>query len=445
MTRVASSFFVASLNYRSVPLGIRERLALTADDVRATLGGFEDLAEVMILSTCNRIEVYGVAERGRATSVFDDLAGRHDLDPDAIRPLVETHAGADAIRHVFRVAASLDSMIVGEPQILGQVKQAFALAQQCRTAGPMLHRVMARTFTVAKRVRTETALGQHAVSMPCAAVEVARKIFGDLAGARALLIGAGEMGQIAARQLRDEGVAALTVTNRARARADALAATLGAVAIPFDTWREALVEADIVITSTSAPDVVVTHAAVRDTLARRGTRPLFFIDIAVPRDVDPAVGELPNVFCYDVDDLGRVVTANAQERAREATKANALIEREVERLAAGLEGLAAVPTIVALREKLEAICDAEVARALARADGAAPETRATLEALSRAIVNKVLHAPTEKLRETSERGAGERWAAAVSELFALAHPPSPAPPAPLRPSNVFAPAMMSAR
>ena len=426
MTPTASAIFVATLNYRSAPVDVRERLALAADDVRMALRGLPDLSEAVILSTCNRVEIYGVGDPELAAAAFDGIALRRGLDPATVRSLVVALSGEPAIRHAFRVAASLDSMIVGESQVLGQMKDAFALARECGTVGPLLHRVMEQAFTVGKRVRTETTLGQHAVSVPFAAVELAKKIFGALRTTRALLIGAGEMGELAARHLRDQGVGELIVTNRTHAKAEAVAGALGATAVPWDAWRTALADVDIVVTSTGAPGVIITREAVRDALARRGPRPLFFVDIAVPRDVDPAVGELPDVFCYDVDDLGRVVDANLKERAHEAKKAEALVDREVPRFAARLSGLGAAPTIVALRQKVERIRAAEVERALARLAGASPETRQAIEALSAAIVNKVLHAPTVKLRETSEDGRGDQWAAAVTALFALEAAPAPA-------------------
>ena len=428
MTTPAASFFVASVSHQRAPVAVRERLAMTADDVRQALAGLDGLAEAMIVSTCNRVEVYGVADAAVAAGVFDHLCARRSVDPALVRPLVKTCSGADAIRHCFRVAASLESMIVGEPQILGQVKDAFAVARSAETVGPLLHRVLDHAFSVAKRVRTETALGQHAVSAPLAAVELARKIFGDLTGTRALLIGAGEMGEIAARGLREQGLAELTIANRTLAKAQALAATLGGAAIAFDDWRGALAAVDIVITSTGAPEAIVTRAVVREALARRSGRPLFFVDIAVPRDVEPAVAELGNVYCYDVDDLTTVVEANRRERAHEARRAEDIVDREVTRFVARLGGLAAVPAIVALRRKADALRQAEVERAVARLQDASPAVRQALEALSVALVNKLLHAPTVKLRETSENGAGDRWASAVTELFALDQPSPVEPP-----------------
>jgi glutamyl-tRNA reductase len=436
MTQAAASFFVASVSHQRAPVEVRERLAMTADDVQRALAGLDGLAEAMIVSTCNRVEIYGVADAAVAARVFDTLCARRAVDPALVRPFVTTCSGPDAIRHCFRVAASLESMIVGEPQILGQVKDAFSVARAAETVGPLLHRVMDQAFSVAKRVRTETALGQHAVSVPLAAVELARKIFGDLTATRALLIGAGEMGEIAARGLREQGLAALTIANRTLAKAEALAATLGGAAIAFDDWRGALAAVDIVITSTGAADAIVTRAIVREALARRGGRPLFFVDIAVPRDVEPAVAELSNVYCYDVDDLTTVVEANRRERAHEARRAEDIVEREVTRFVARLGGLAAVPAIVSLRRRVDLLRQAELERAIARLPQASPETRQALEALSVALVNKLLHAPTVKLRETSETGSGERWASAVAELFALDEVKAAPPPA----DSVAAPA-----
>jgi glutamyl-tRNA reductase len=419
-----ASLFVAGMSHRTAPLEVREQLALEEDKVRqilADLSGRGLLTEVMILSTCNRVEVYGVAEvPGEARSAaFSLLGAQRGLRLSDLEALLYTKAEEDAVLHAFRVAASLDSMILGEPQILGQVKDAFALAQSSSTVGPLLHSLMSQAFNVAKKVRTETEIGRLAVSVSYAAVELARKIFGGLEGKSVLLVGAGEMGELAARHLVDQGSLPVYVTNRTRSRAEELARTLAGTAVPFDQLHASIESADIVITSTAAPEPIIRAADVQRAMHARHSRPLFFIDIAVPRNVEAAVNDLPNVFCYDVDDLRGVVESNLRERQREAQRAEALVRREVERFAERLKDLEVVPTIVSLREKLEAVRRAEVDRALARLPNADAETRRIIEALSEAIINKVLHAPTVKLRDSSREGHGPRWIELISELFGL--------------------------
>jgi glutamyl-tRNA reductase len=419
-----ASLFVTGMSHRTAPLEVREQLALEEDKVRQILGDLSGrglLTEVMILSTCNRVEVYGVAEvPGEARSAaFSLLGAQRGLRLPDLEALLYTRTEEDAVLHVFRVAASLDSMVLGEPQILGQVKDAFALAQSSSTVGPLLHTLMTQAFNVAKKVRTETEIGRLAVSVSFAAVELARKIFGSLEGKSVLLVGAGEMGELAARHLVDQGSLPVYVTNRTRSRAEELARALAGTAVPFDQLDASMESVDIVITSTAAPEPIIRAAEVQRAMHARRSRPLFFIDIAVPRNVEAAVNGLPNVFCYDVDDLRGVVESNLRERQREAQRAEALVQREVERFAERLKDLEVVPTIVSLREKLEAVRRAEVDRALARLPNADAETRRIIEALSEAIINKVLHAPTVKLRDSSRQGHGPRWIELISELFGL--------------------------
>jgi glutamyl-tRNA reductase len=342
-----------------------------------------------------------------------------------LEPLLYTATGDEAALHAFRVAASLDSMVLGEPQILGQVKDAFALAQSAGTAGPVLHALMSQAFSAAKRVRSETLVGRLAVSISYAAVELARRIFEGLEGKSVLLVGAGEMSELAARHLVDHGALPVYVTNRTWSRAQELARGLGGTAVPFDQLAATLALVDIVVTSTAAPEPIVTVDQVRAALEKRRTRPLFFIDIAVPRNVEPAVNDLENAFCYDIDDLRAVVEANLKERQREALRAQTLLEGEVVKFATRLQQLEVVPTIVSLREKLEAIRRAELERALGRLPGAGEETRRVMEALSQAIVNKVLHAPLVKLKDSSRAGHARRWTEMISELFGLRGPGRP--------------------
>jgi len=430
----AGVLFVTGMNHRTAPVDVREQLALEEEKVReilAELSGRGLLEELMILATCNRVEVYGVAAApGEARSAaFTRLGSQRGLAWRDLEPLLYTVTGDEAALHAFRVAASLDSMVLGEPQILGQVKDAFALAQSAGTAGPILHALMSQAFNAAKRVRTETEIGRLAVSISYAAVELARKIFDGLEGKAALLVGAGEMSELAARHLIDNGTLPLYVANRTWSRAQELARGLGGVAVPFEQLEATLPLVDIVITSTAAREPIVTAEHARRALQARRGRPLFFIDIAVPRNVDPAVNDLENAFCYDIDDLRSVVESNLKERQREALRAQALLEREVSKFSTRLQQLEVVPTIVSLREKLESIRRAELERALGRLPGAAEETRRVMEALSQAIVNKVLHAPMVKLKDSSRAGHGRRWTEMISELFGLRGPGASGPEA----------------
>ena len=418
------ALFVAGLSHRNAPVELREQLAVDEDKLRELL---RDVAatgvvrEALILSTCNRVEVYAIADvPGEArTATFRQLCRHRGVEPASVETVLYTHADGEAVRHAFRVASSLDSMMIGEPQILGQVKDAFALAQSCETVGPALHTLFTQAFTVAKKVRTETEIARHAVSVSFAAVELAKKIFAGLDGKAVLLVGAGKMSELAARHLIEQGAFPLYVANRTWARAQELARALAGTAVPFDELATALATVDIVITSTGAPEPVIRREFVQPLVHSRRGRPLFFIDIAVPRDVEDSVNTLDGVYCSDIDDLKQVVDANIRERLREAHRAEALVEREVAKFLARLGDVEVIPTIVSLRERLEIIRSGEVKRTLARLPGATPETREAIEALSAAIVNKILHAPITKLRESSRAGSPRSWLELVHELFGL--------------------------
>jgi glutamyl-tRNA reductase len=418
------TLFAAGLSHRSAPVDVREQLAIDQDKLRELLRdihGAGVIDELVIVSTCNRVEVYGLADAPGEASLlaFRVLGRQRGVDVERIAPHLYSYLDDDAIRHAFRVASSLDSMLVGEPQIGGQVKDAFALAQSAETVGPSLHRVFTQAFAVAKKVRTETDIARHAVSVPFAAVELAKKIFESLARRAVLLLGAGKMGELSARHLVDQGAFPIYVVNRTWARAQEMARALAGTAVPFDELTTALSAADIVITSTGSPTPLISSEMVQRVMAGRRTRPLFFIDIAVPRDVDGDVNTLDNVYCYDIDDLKQVVDANLKERLREAQRAEALVEREVAKFVTRMRDVEVVPTIVSLRDRLEAIRAGEVEKTLARLGSAAPETREAIEAMSSAIINKILHAPITKLRESSREGAGRSWSELVHELFGL--------------------------
>jgi glutamyl-tRNA reductase len=416
--------FVAGLSHRNAPVELRERLAIEEDKLREVLSDLQATSvvpEVVVLSTCNRVEVYGVAEApGEARAlVFRHLCRQRGIDLGLVEDALYTHLEGDAVRHAFRVAASLDSMMIGEPQILGQVKDAFALAQACETVGPQLHTLFSQAFSVAKRVRTETEIARHAVSVSFAAVELAKKIFAGLSGRAVLLVGAGKMSELAAKHLVEQGAFPIYVANRTWARAQDLARSLSGTPVQWEELQTALASVDIVVTSTGATQPVISQSMVARIMHSRRGRPLFFIDIAVPRDVEPGVDRLDDVYRYDIDDLKQVVDANLRERAREAQRAEALVEREVGKFLVRQGDVEVIPTIVSLRARLEEIRLAEVKRTLARLPDASPEQRAAIEALSNGIVNKILHAPITKLRESSRAGASRSVLELVHELFGL--------------------------
>jgi glutamyl-tRNA reductase len=418
------ALFVAGISHKNAPVELRERLAVEEDKLREVLTDLQTAAvlpEVVVVSTCNRVEVYGVAEApGEARAlVFRHLCRQRGVDLATVEGALYTHLDGDAVRHAFRVAASLDSMMIGEPQILGQVKDAFALAQSCETVGPQLHSLFSQAFNVAKRVRTETEIARHAVSVSFAAVELAKKIFAGLAGRAVLLVGAGKMSELAAKHLVEQGAFPIYVANRTWARAQELARALSGTPVPWVELETALANVDIVVTSTGATEPVITRPTVARIMHGRRGRPLFFIDIAVPRDVESGVDQLDDVYRYDIDDLKQVVDSNLRERAREAQRAEVLVEREVGKFLLRQGDVEVVPTIVSLRARLEEIRLAEVKRTLGRMTDASPEQRAAIEALSTAIVNKILHAPITKLRESSRAGSSRSLLELVHELFGL--------------------------
>jgi glutamyl-tRNA reductase len=412
---------VVGVSHRNSPLRIRETLAFARDDLPAALKRFRGeagLSEVMILSTCNRVEVYAAGGAAEAQTIASILRAQ-SCARGRIVPILHRLTGEAAVRHAFRVAAGLDSMVLGEPQILGQLKEAYQAAETAGTLGGMLEGVRQRSLSAAKRVRTETGIGRHAVSVSHVAVELARKIFGTLEGRRVLLVGAGKMSRLAATRLVREGARA-TVLGRTFARTEELAAALGGRAAGLEDLRGELSEADIVIASTGAPGLVVHRDVVEAARAARRGRPLFLIDIAVPRDVDPAVRSLSGVFLYDLDDLRSVADANLRERQREAAAAEALVEAEVGEFLAGQRTRRAVPLLVALRERGEEIRRTELEKARRRMGALTPEQERVLDAATVAIVNKLLHTPTVRLKELARAGQTDQQAALVRRVLGLA-------------------------
>ena len=412
---------VVGLNHRTSPVELREKLAFNLKEARGfyeKLVDHKKVREAVLLSTCNRVEVYSWANAGGEEHIISTLEEDRGVSSQEIIPSLYVYRGEEAVKHIFRVASSLDSMVLGEPQIVGQVKEAFEEALKCDATGVILNQLMKKALSVSKRVRTETAVGESAISVSYAAVQLAQKIFGDLSNRKAMLVGAGEMAELAARHLVQKGVSQIVVVNRTFSRAQELAQKLQGQALPMDRLEEKLAEVDIVITSTGAPHTVVTSDMVQRTMRERKRRPIFFIDIAVPRDVDPEVERVENVYLYDIDDLEQVVERNRKRREREAVKAEAIVDEEVKRFLQWLKSQEIVPVIVSLRNRCEEIRRRELEKAMSRMHLNSNETK-VLEALTTAIVNKILHAPLSYVKSVASQGEGEKIAKLVKELFAL--------------------------
>jgi glutamyl-tRNA reductase len=401
------NLLLAGMNHRTAPLEVRERLYIQESRVMQALKdlmGRDGIQEGMIVSTCNRVEIVtnAEAEEDATPAIRQFVADYHHCDFADYESYFYWHRQRDAVRHLFRVASSLDSMVVGEPQILGQMKQAFAAARVAGALNGILHEVVNQALAVGRRVRRETALGTAAVSVSYAAVELARKIFGNLAGKTIFVIGAGEMSELAVKHLLASGASAILVTNRTYRRAVQLADAFRGTAIQFDQLFEHIDRADIIISSTGAPHFIITKDRAEQMMTARRNRPMFFVDIAVPRDIDPAVNDLDNAFVYDIDDLQHVIEANIKQRQREAVWAEEIVEQEVQKMMRRLASREVVPTIVALEAKLNRIREDEMERFRAPLSALAPEQRQAVEALTRGILNKVLHGPITELKS----GAG---------------------------------------
>jgi glutamyl-tRNA reductase len=404
------SLVLIGVNHKTAPIEVRERIAISRDDLPETtraLAAVPGVSECMIVSTCNRVEILAAVEPD-AAGLAGFLQRHFGLDPALLAPHLYEHRDQEAVRHLFRVAASLDSMVVGEPQILGQVKDAFAVARASGTVGGQLEHLLQSTFAAAKKVRTETEIGSNSVSIASVAVELARKIFGSLQGRTVFLVGAGKMSELAARHLVQQGAGAILVTNRTLERARRMAESFAGQVIPFEQLYDAASQADIVISSTGAPHPIFRREHGQAFLHRRRNRPMFFIDIAVPRDVDPAMGKLEGIFVYDIDDLQAVAAAHMVERSREATDAEALIAAEVERFQQRLLTVNVAPAIVALQQQAEEIRQAELKHVQARLGSLSAEQIAAVEALTRGLVNKFLHPPMQALKQAARENDAAR-------------------------------------
>ena len=415
---------ITGLNHRTAPVELRERLAFSESALPEALKALQErpeLNESMILSTCNRVEIAVTSEEERDPRDPVELFLRESrgvAEADLTGHLYR-YEGSEAIRHIFRVAASLDSMVIGEPQILGPLKAAYAVAKAQGSVNGFLETVLTKAFAVAKRVRNETEIGQSAVSISYAAVELAREIFGSLAKSHVLLIGAGKMSELAARHLRRSGAPGIFVTNRTRSRAESMAGLFGGEVIEYGRFKESLAEMDIIITSSGATEYVLTKQDMRDAAKRRRNRPVFVIDIAVPRNVEPGVNELENVFLYDIDDLQRVVETNLKGRLKEAEQAEAIIAEEVERLTLRMKMREVTPVIVGLQEQLEQWRVAEIQRSRGKLGQLTPQQEEAIDALTKGIINKVAHGPITELRKQAARPEGLHVLDVIRKVFRL--------------------------
>jgi glutamyl-tRNA reductase len=414
---------VVGLNHETAPVAVREALAFPKERLGDALVRVREeagLGEAMILSTCNRVEVYArsSATASPSEAIASFLAAFHGKTPGEVEPHLYKLEGEAAVRHAFRVAASLDSMVLGEPQILGQVKEAYEAAEKAGSLGAVLNALRNRSISAARRARTETAIGRNAVSVSHVAVELARKIFGELRDRAVLLVGAGKMSHVAARQLVQSGARATVLGGRTFEKAEQLAAALGGRAAPFDDLRKELARADIVVSGTGAPGVVIHREDVEAAQASRRGRPLFVIDIAVPRDVAADVARVSNVFLYDLDDLHTVAEANLRERKKEAAAAEAILEHEIREFLEWRRSLEVVPLLVELRRRADEIRRTEIEKARRRLGPLTPEQESALEAATAAIVNKLLHGPTVHLKQMAGNGQAEH-VGFIRKLFGL--------------------------
>jgi glutamyl-tRNA reductase len=421
------------VNHRTAPIELRERIAISRDELPETtraLGEMPGVSECMIVSTCNRVELLASLDSS-STDLLEFLHRRFGIVPAELAPHIYEYRDQEAVRHLFRMAASLDSMVVGEPQILGQVKEAFAVAKTTGTISGQLEHLLQSAFAAAKKARSETGIGSNSVSIASVAVDMARKIFGSLQGRTVFLVGAGKMSELAARHLIQQGAGSILVTNRtyerARRMAEEFEGEITPQVVAFEQLHETAATADIVISSTGAPHHIFRPEHGHSFLQKRRNRPMFFIDIAVPRDVDPAMNKLDGIFVYDIDDLQQVAASHMEERSRQAVDAESLIEAEVERFHARQRTVNVAPAIVALQRKAEEIRLAEIQRLHSRLGSLSAEQLAAVEALTRGLVNKFLHQPMQALKQAAREGESARLCAVCAEWAVSAAINEPAP------------------
>jgi glutamyl-tRNA reductase len=417
--------FAIGLSHRTAPVELRESVDFARGGVEAALAALASRGagrELVVLSTCNRAEIYAVGDtEATIDSVAQFFSEYHDIAHTRMAQHLYVHRGADVARHLFRVSAGLDSLVVGEPQILGQVKAAYAVASDGQFTAALTNRLFHSAFTVGKRVRAETGLGEGAVSVSYAAIGLAKKIFGDLAGRSVLILGAGEMAKLTGIHLHSQGVKHITIASRTLLSAESLAARLDGTAVPWESLGDAVAAADIVVTATGAPEPVLSRARVEEAMRPRRDRPLFIIDIAVPRDVESTAGNLDQVFLYNIDDLRGIVQDNLARRGAELARAEAIVDEEVARFTAWMQSREIVPTVVALRQRFEAIRRAELQRLEPKLAGLPPEARARIDEVTRLIVEKLLLTPTEQLKSAADEAMIVAYADALNRLFRLVH------------------------
>jgi len=418
------NIIVVGLSHKTASVEIREKVAFAPTSMEKPLHALialPDVTEAVIVSTCNRVELYATTRdiAGGTARLKRFLADYHGIPLDTLDPHLYAHHGEAAIRHVFRVASSLDSMVVGEPQILGQIKTAYGYAAEYKSSGIILNRFLHKAFSVAKRVRTETRIASSAVSVAFAAVELARKIFGDLSDKTVMLVGAGEMCELAAKHFLNNGVRGVMVTNRTYERAVKLAEEFDGKPVDFENFFDHLHKADIILSSTGAPHFIIGPKDVEEVIRRRKQKPMFFIDIAVPRDIDPRVNDVDNVYLYTVDDLNGIVQSNLEQRGKEAQKAEGIVNEEIGQFFKWLSSLEVTPTIVALRSKFDEVRRAELEKTIGSWKDLSADGQKRLEAMTTAIMNKLLHPPTSVLKRTGQGGRTDLYVDALRQLFDL--------------------------
>lgn len=415
---------VVGLSHKTAPVELREKLSISPVKQKEALDkllSYKHIAEAVILSTCNRTEVYAVANdlKGGEKDIIDFLLSYHPIGKKDLLKHLYFYQLDQAVHHLFRVASSLDSMVVGEAQILGQVKEAYGYALEAGATSVILNRLFTYALKAGKRVRTETAIGESATSVSSAAVELAKNVFEDLKGRTAMVLGAGEMSELTVQALQGSGVSSVIVSNRTYKRAEELAQIFGGKAVKFDRFGEYMVDADIVISSTGAPHYVVKREDMVRVMHQRRHAPIFLIDIAVPRDIEPAVGDIYNVFLYDIDDLESVVQSNLSERAREAEKAEQIVGGEVGDFLAWISSLEATPTIASLKDKAEAIRAAEVEKLLSKLTSLSEKEKNEVNAATKLILAKLLHEPIVYLKEHQREKGEYLFIETLRKLFGL--------------------------
>jgi glutamyl-tRNA reductase len=416
--------FAIGLSHRTAPVELREVVDFTRGGLESALAALAARGagrELVVLSTCNRAEIYAVGDTdATADAVGQFFSEYHEIEHSQMAEHLYVHRGAEAARHLFRVAAGLDSLVVGEPQILGQVKAAYGTASDGQFTAALTNRLFHTAFTVGKRVRAETGIGEGAVSVSYAAIALAKKIFGDLTGRTVLILGAGEMAKLTGIHLQSQQVKQITIASRTLLSAESLAARLGGIAVRWQDMEAALAAADIVVTATGAAEPVLTRARVEEVMRPRRNRPLFIIDIAVPRDVESSTGTLDQVFLYNIDDLRAIVQENLARRGGALARAEGIVDEEVARFTAWMQSREIVPTVIALRERFETIRRAELQRLEPKLAGLPPEARNRVDEVTRLIVEKLLLTPTEQLKSASDEAMIVAYADALNRLFRLA-------------------------